>query len=116
MGQYRSSIDDARSEVPVTLTGTAVTLDVTHVGKTIYANASGAQTYTTPASTDTTIAVGETIRIVRYANQTLTVAGGSCLSIFGYGESITARGRYSVIFMTKVSSTVLRLGGDVATS
>jgi hypothetical protein len=116
MGQYRSTIDDARSENAVTLTATAVTLDVTHVGKTIYANAAGAQTYTTPASTDTTIAVGETVRIVRYANQTLTVAGGSGVTIVGSGSALTARARYSEIVLTKVSSTEWRLGGDVTTA
>lgn len=116
MGQYRSTIDDALTEQPVTLTGTAVTLDSTHVSKTLYANASGAQTYTTPASTDTTIEVGQRIRMVRYANQTLTVAAGSGVTIVGSGASLTARARYSEIVLTKVSSTVWRLGGDVATS
>jgi hypothetical protein len=113
MGQYRSTIDDSLTEQPVTLTGTAVTLDASHVSKTIYANAAGAQTYTTPASTDTTIDVGAKIHLVRYANQTLTVAAGSGVSIVNAGSALTARARYSMITLTKVSSTVWRLGGDV---
>lgn len=113
MGQYRSSFDDVYTERPVTLTATAVTISADHVNKTVHANAAGAQTYTTPASTDTTIAVGDSVRIVRQADQTLTVAAGSGITIWNPGSALTARARWSEIKLTKVSATVWRLSGDV---
>ena len=116
MGQYRSTIDDANTEQPVALTANAVTLDASHVNKTIYATGTGAQTYTTPASTDDTIKVGDKIKLVRYANQTLTVAGGSGVTLVNAGSALTARARYSEIVLTKVSSTEWRVGGDVTTA
>lgn len=113
MGQYRSTIDDAVTDNAVSVTANTLTLAVSHVGKTIYADGSGAQTYTTPASTDTTIAVGSKIKVVRNANQTLTVAGGSGVTVNNPGSALTARARYSEIILTKTSSTTWRLGGDM---
>lgn len=115
MGAYRGSLANALEE-RVTLTANAVTLGLDHAEKTVYANGTGAQTYTVPTNATTAFEVGTRIRLVRYANQTLTVAAAGGVTIVGSGASLTARARYSEIVLTKIGTDEWRLGGDVATA
>lgn len=115
MGAYRGSMANALEE-RLTLTDNAVTLGWAHADKTVYANGTGAQTYTIPLNATTAFEVGTKIRLVRYANQTLTVAATGGVTIVGSGASLTARARYSEIELVKIATDEWRLGGDVATA
>lgn len=115
MGQYNSSFAN-QLENAVTLTATAVTLDLTQADKTIYANAAGGQTYTVPADADVDFPIGSKVRLVRWANQTLTVVGDSGVTVVGAGSALTARARYSQIELVKVAADSWRLNGDVTTA
>lgn len=114
MGAYRSTASNPNEEA-VSLTANAVTFDLSHVDKTIYANGTGAQTYTVPANATAAFEIGARLRVVRNANQTLTVAAAGGVTIVGSGASLTARARYSEIVLTKTGADAWRLGGDVAT-
>lgn len=116
MGQYRSTFLSPAEE-RVDVTANTLTFAATHVDKTLYAGGSGAQTYTLPlTAVDATIEVGAKIRMVRYANQTLTVAAGADCTIINPGSALTARARYSEVVLTKIAALTWRLSGDVTTA
>ena len=114
MGAYRSTAANPLEEA-VSVTANAVTLALAHADKTIYADGTGAQTYTIPLNATAPFEVGTKIRVVRNANQTLTIAATGGVTLVNPGSALTARARYSEIVLTKTGTDTWRLSGDVTT-
>ena len=113
MGQHRSSFANATEERRV-VTGTAVTASVDHLGKTVYAGSAGNTTYTVAPDADLPAEVGSRIELVRnHASNTLTVAGGSGVTIRNSGSALTVLRPWGKVVATKIGANEWILHGSL---
>ena len=105
------SFGDSQSLSDITASYTLAAADA---GKMLLVNSSSATTITVPANADASIAVGTHIDLARIGSGTVTVAGGSGVTV-NATPGLKLRARYSTGTLIKIGTNSWLLVGDIST-
>lgn len=78
----------------------------------IYANGSGAQTYTIPTNASVAFALGTEIELIRYSSQTLAIACASGVILNGTNATINVQTQFQGVLLTKIGTDTWHAVGN----